>query len=173
MIWKTVFILGILLGLSVHSKVKNILLIVSDDLKADALGCYGSEIAQTPYADQLAREGTLFENAYCQGTVCRPSRASFMRGRYRGKRKLLGANIFKKTVIQAPGWARSFTCAYRETSSQEPMATTTGMLVGQIQHAWKRGSHPGKLRLPEPQRIHNRTQRPPIHQDAVSDVRYR
>ena len=96
MIGKTVFILGILLGLSVHSKVKNILLIVSDDLKADALGCYGSEIAQTPYVDQLAREGTLFENAYCQGTVCRPSRASFMRGRYRGEKEITWGEHFQK-----------------------------------------------------------------------------
>ena len=88
MISRTVFALGILLGLSVQAKVKNILLIVSDDLKADALGCYGSEIAQTPNVDQLAREGTLFGNAYCQGTVCRPSRASFMRGRYRGEKEI-------------------------------------------------------------------------------------
>lgn len=96
MIRSTVFALGILLGLSVHAKVKNILLIVSDDLKADALGCYGSEIAQTPNVDQLAREGTLFGNAYCQGTVCRPSRASFMRGRYHGEKEITWGEHFQK-----------------------------------------------------------------------------
>ena len=75
------FVLAFVLCLSVQAKVKNVLLIVSDDLKADAVGCYGNKLAQTPHLDQLAKEGTLFRNAYCQGTVCKPSRASFMRGR--------------------------------------------------------------------------------------------
>ena len=103
MIRRTVFALGILLGLSVHAKVKKRLLIVSDDLKADALGCYGSEIAQTPNVDQLAQEGTLFQNAYCQGTVCRPSRASFMRWRYHGEKEITWGEHFQKTGIQVPG----------------------------------------------------------------------
>lgn len=78
------------------SPVKNILLIVSDDLRADALGCYGNVIAHTPHIDQLAKEGTLFENAYCQGTWCAPSRASFMRGRYRGGREITWGEHFQK-----------------------------------------------------------------------------
>jgi iduronate 2-sulfatase len=80
----SLFAFFFVLYLSAHAKVKNVLLIVSDDLKADALGCYGNKIAQTPHLDQLAKEGTLFRNAYCQGTVCKPSRASFMRGRRQG-----------------------------------------------------------------------------------------
>ena len=79
-----VFALFFVLCLSAQAKVKNVLLIVSDDLKADAMGCYGSKIAHTPHLDQLANEGMLFRNAYCQGTVCKPSRASFMRGRRQG-----------------------------------------------------------------------------------------
>ena len=96
MTWKTVLFLAIIMCLSAHAKVKNILLIVSDDLKADALGCYGSKVAQTPNIDQLAKEGTLFQNAYCQGTVCRPSRASFMRGRYRGAKEITLGEHFQK-----------------------------------------------------------------------------
>ena len=88
--------LGIALSLSVHAKVKNVLLIVSDDLKADALACYGNKVAETPSIDQLAREGTLFRNAYCQGTVCRPSRASFMRGRYHGGKQITWGEHFQK-----------------------------------------------------------------------------
>ncbi len=80
----SLFVLFFVLCLSAQAKVKNVLLIVSDDLKADAMGCYGSKIAHTPHLDQLAKEGTLFRNAYCQGTVCKPSRASFMRGRRQG-----------------------------------------------------------------------------------------
>ena len=80
----------------VFGSVKNILLIVSDDLKADAINCYGNKTARTPNIDSLAAEGTLFQNAYCQGTVCAPSRASFMRGRYFGKNEITWGEHFQK-----------------------------------------------------------------------------
>ena len=96
MIKATLLCLGFALGLCAPAKVKNILLIVSDDLKADALACYGSKIADTPHIDQLAEEGTLFHNAYCQGTVCRPSRASFMRGRHQGGKEITWGEHFQK-----------------------------------------------------------------------------
>ncbi|MBT6849830.1 MAG: sulfatase-like hydrolase/transferase, partial [Opitutae bacterium] len=92
----TILAIFVVLCLSAQSKVKNVLLIVSDDLKADALGCYGNKIAQTPHVDQLAKEGTLFRNAYCQGTTCRPSRASFMRGRRQGERGITWGEHFRK-----------------------------------------------------------------------------
>ena len=65
-------------------QIKNVLFLVSDDLRANALGCYGDKFCQTPNIDKLAASGMLFERAYCQGTVCGPSRTSFMRSRYRG-----------------------------------------------------------------------------------------
>ncbi len=64
--------------------VRNVLFIVADDLRASVLGCYGDELCKTPNIDRLAREGVLFERAYCQGTLCGPSRTSFMYSRYRG-----------------------------------------------------------------------------------------
>ena len=66
------------------SPIKNVLLIVSDDLKASVLGCYGDQVCLTPHIDRLAREGMVFEHAYCQGTWCAPSRQSFMFSRYQG-----------------------------------------------------------------------------------------
>jgi iduronate 2-sulfatase len=65
--------------------IRNVLLIVSDDLRANVLGCYGDSKCQTPNIDRLAKQGLLFESAYCQGTVCGPSRISFMYSRYRGR----------------------------------------------------------------------------------------
>ena len=65
--------------------IRNILFLVSDDLKASVLGCYGDTICQTPHIDRLAERGMVFERAYCQGTWCKPSRTSFMRSRYRDK----------------------------------------------------------------------------------------
>ena len=57
----------------------NVLFIAVDDLRPE-LGCYGSEIAVTPHLDDLASEGLLFNRAYCQQAICRPSRASLMTG---------------------------------------------------------------------------------------------
>lgn len=60
-------------------KKPNILFIAVDDLRPE-LGAYGSEIAITPNIDELAGQGLLFENAYCQQAICSPSRASLMTG---------------------------------------------------------------------------------------------
>ena len=60
----------------------NVLMIVSDDLRASVLGCYGDEVTRTPNIDALAQRGTLFRHAHCQATWCLPSRRSFMRSRY-------------------------------------------------------------------------------------------
>ncbi|TWU56684.1 Choline-sulfatase [Rubripirellula tenax] len=57
----------------------NILFIAVDDLRPE-LGCYGSPIAITPNLDALAGGGLLFNRAYCQQAICRPSRASLMTG---------------------------------------------------------------------------------------------
>jgi len=67
----------------------NVLLIVADDLAA-CLGSYGNPVCQTPNLDRLAREGVVFERAYCQYPVCGPSRASFMSGLYPNTTKMLG-----------------------------------------------------------------------------------
>lgn len=57
----------------------NVLFIAIDDLRPE-LGCYGLEIAVSPNLDALAADGLLFNRAYCQQAICRPSRASLMTG---------------------------------------------------------------------------------------------
>jgi len=60
----------------------NIVFILSDDHRWDALSYLGHPIAETPNMDRLAKEGVLFENAYCTTSLCSLSRASFLTGQY-------------------------------------------------------------------------------------------
>ena len=63
----------------------NILFIMSDDHTSQAFGCYGSRLAKlnpTPTIDRLAKEGMLFENAFCTNSICTPSRACIITGQY-------------------------------------------------------------------------------------------
>ena len=68
----------------------NILLIVADDLTRTALGSYGNPICRTPNLDRLAASSLRFTRAYCQGTYCGPSRASFLSGYYPHALSVLG-----------------------------------------------------------------------------------
>lgn len=63
-------------------KRPNILLICTDQQRADSLGCTGASWAVTPNLDKLAAQGALFQNCYVQNPVCSPSRASLFTGKY-------------------------------------------------------------------------------------------
>ncbi|MBA71528.1 MAG: iduronate-2-sulfatase [Verrucomicrobiales bacterium] len=78
-----------------QSKVKNVLFLISDDLKASVLGCYGNEVCKTSNIDKLADQSLVFERAYCQGTSCNPSRTSLMHSRYMGKSDMNLGKLFK------------------------------------------------------------------------------
>jgi arylsulfatase A-like enzyme len=60
----------------------NILFIEVDDLHYMYLGCMGNKVVSTPSIDRLAKQGVLFPNAVCQGTMCGPSRNSLITGTY-------------------------------------------------------------------------------------------
>lgn len=57
----------------------NVLFFFIDDLRPN-LGCYGDTIAVSPHIDALAKEGIIFNHAYCQQAVCNPSRTSLLTG---------------------------------------------------------------------------------------------
>lgn len=60
----------------------NILFILADDMGWGDLNCYGNTRIRTPNLDRLAKMGTLFEQFYSAGSVCSPSRAGWMTGRF-------------------------------------------------------------------------------------------
>jgi arylsulfatase A-like enzyme len=58
----------------------NIILFVPDEMRADALACYGNPVTRTPHFDTLARSGTRFASCHVQFPVCGASRCSLMTG---------------------------------------------------------------------------------------------
>jgi arylsulfatase A-like enzyme len=60
----------------------NIVFVMSDDHAAHAISAYGSRVNQTPHIDRLAREGMLFRNMFVTNSVCSPSRAAILTGKY-------------------------------------------------------------------------------------------
>ncbi|HXZ34548.1 MAG TPA: sulfatase-like hydrolase/transferase, partial [Thermodesulfobacteriota bacterium] len=79
-----VFTLGLIFSGSVLGAEKrpNILFILSDDHRWDAMGNMGHPFIQTPSLDRLAKEGVRFNNAFVTTPLCSPSRASFLTGQY-------------------------------------------------------------------------------------------
>jgi len=66
----------------------NILFILSDDHAVNAIGCYNKRLSdevRTPNIDQLAAEGMLFTQTFCTNSICSPSRATIITGKYSHK----------------------------------------------------------------------------------------
>ncbi len=67
----------------------DVVFIACEDLQT-SLRCYGNPVVQTPNLDAMATRGLRFDNAHCQFSVCNPSRASVMSGRYPASVGVLG-----------------------------------------------------------------------------------
>lgn len=70
----------------------NIVIIVSDDHAYQTISAYGSKFMQTPNIDRIAKEGVRFNKAYVTNSICGPSRAVILTGKYSHK------NGFKDNV---------------------------------------------------------------------------
>ncbi len=60
----------------------NIIFFLSDDHAYQTIGAYGSTFMPTPNLDRIAREGIRFDRAFCTESICGPSRAAIMTGKY-------------------------------------------------------------------------------------------
>ena len=79
----------------------NIIFILTDDQRWDALGYAGNPIIQTPEMDKLAKEGTYFKNAFVTTPICAASRASILTGLYeRTHGYTFGQGNIKEPYIQ-------------------------------------------------------------------------
>jgi arylsulfatase A len=83
-IMKRLIFAGLSVGLTAGAETDrpNIVFIMADDLGISDLGCYGSDYYRTPHLDGLAAQGMQFSRAYAACTVCSPTRASLLTGRY-------------------------------------------------------------------------------------------
>src|SRR5947208_10013575 len=60
----------------------NVILIFSDDHAYQAISAYGSKLVQTPNIDRIAKEGAIFRNTFVTNSICGPSRATLLTGKY-------------------------------------------------------------------------------------------
>jgi arylsulfatase A-like enzyme len=79
--WTILVSLAIPFG-SLAADRPNILFIMSDDHAAHAISAYGSRVNQTPNLDRLAKAGVRFSNCFAVNSICSPSRATILTGKY-------------------------------------------------------------------------------------------
>tara|TARA_R110000850_G_scaffold121939_2_gene239832 strand:+ start:301 stop:2115 length:1815 start_codon:yes stop_codon:yes gene_type:complete len=85
----------------------NFVFFLVDDLGWGDIGAYGSTFHETPNLDRLASEGMLFTNGYSACTVCSPSRAAILTGRYPGRLHLtdwIAGHKKPNPMLQIPDW---------------------------------------------------------------------
>lgn len=123
-----------------HTNTPNILLISTDQQRADHLGCYGARVLRTPHIDSLAAQGTRYENAYVASPVCMPNRASLATSRmpslhgvrHNGINLDLASVTFAELLRQA-GWHTSlsgkphFQCVTRNPATLSNRSATTAV----------------------------------------------
>jgi arylsulfatase A len=81
------------------AKQLNVLLILADDLGFHDVGCYGSDLIETPHIDQFARSSLQFHRAYSPAPVCTPTRASILTGKHPARLKM---TIWSEGAISPP-----------------------------------------------------------------------
>lgn len=103
-----IFLAIILFSLkNVEKDSPNVIVFFVDDLGWTDLGIYGSDLYQSPNIDALANEGILFTNSYSACTVCSPTRASVLTGKYPARLQLtdwIEGHKYPWAKLKVPRW---------------------------------------------------------------------
>jgi arylsulfatase A-like enzyme len=83
----------------------NIIVVLADDMRADATGYSGNPLIKTPNIDKLAEVGTVFENAYATSAVCSPSRTTLLTGEYERSHMV---NFNSGTILKNDAYAKTY-----------------------------------------------------------------
>jgi N-acetylglucosamine-6-sulfatase len=92
----------------------NVVLVLSDDIRWNAMSCAGHPHLVTPNIDQLAKEGVFFNNMFCTTSLCSPSRASILSGLYAHVHGV--TNNFTDYPTNLPSFPRQLQSAGYETA---------------------------------------------------------
>src|SRR6266568_2809798 len=111
----------------------NFLLFITDQHRADYLGCYGHPVLKTPHIDSIAAHGIRFERFYVATPVCMPNRATLMTGRMpsvhgarsNGLPLSLRSNTFV-FVLRASGYTATYIVTIHLEISTRPRGTPPG-----------------------------------------------
>ena len=98
-----------------NAEPRNVVFILSDDHRFDAMGFMGHPFLETPSMDRLAREGGHLRNAFVTTSLCSPSRASILTGRYAHNHQVVDNNnavpegtVFFPQYLQEAGYDTAF-----------------------------------------------------------------
>ncbi|WP_407495664.1 sulfatase [Pseudooceanicola sp. MF1-13] len=113
------------------SRQPNILYIMTDQLRADCLGCYGHPLIKTPNIDRLAAQGARFDRFYVATPVCMPNRASIMTSRmpsgHRGRFNGIGLDVDEVTFVDVLRDAGYATAHFGKSHLQNFSTVPAGM----------------------------------------------
>jgi len=97
------------------AKPRNVVFILSDDHRYDAMSFMGHQIAETPHMDSMASNGVHLKNAFVTTSLCSPSRASILTGLYTFKHRVIDNNrlvpegtLFFPQYLQNAGYTTGF-----------------------------------------------------------------
>lgn len=89
-------------GNAEDDKRPNVVFVITDDQRWDALSFAGNRSLQTPHIDRLASEGVYFKNYFCTTSLCSPSRASILSGLYAHSHGVV--DNFTEYPVDLPGF---------------------------------------------------------------------
>jgi N-acetylglucosamine-6-sulfatase len=97
------------------ARPRNIIFILTDDHRYDAMGFMGRSFVETPNLDYLARHGVHIQNAFVTTALCSPSRASILTGQYAHRHRVIDNNnavppgtTFFSQYLQSAGYDTAF-----------------------------------------------------------------
>jgi arylsulfatase A-like enzyme len=119
----------------------NVVLILADDLGWTDLACFGSDFYETPHLDRLARGGMKFTQNYSACTVCSPTRAALMTGKYPARLHItdwIPGQMPENPKLLVPDWTKFLPLTEKTIADAFKSADYTTASIGK----WHLGTEP-------------------------------